>query len=102
MSETGRIRFDQAALENHAKEYCQKELILSRELVETLHTVASYAPVKYSAQIRRIKNDADRMTLYFSKMIEALNKAGQMVDAYSMTEHEQLQDTDRLIKALLK
>ena len=102
MTETGRIRFDANALDRHADEYCNKELRLTRELVDVLRNAALCAPIDYTARTRRLMNDADRLTRYFSKMSEALIESGQLVEATSKAVLERLEDADEKMKALLK
>lgn len=101
MPKTGIIRFDRSALENHSDEYCRKELRLSREMTDSLRSAASCAPPNYVSRARRIMNDADRMSRYFSEMRDALLKVGQMVDAESRSAHDQLEAADRSMKDLL-
>ena len=102
MSEAGRIRFDQTSLENHAKEYCRKELILTHELIETLRTAALCAPTQYSSGTRRCLNDAERLANYFSKMNDALIEVGQLVEVTAKTMRDHLDIADEHLKALLR
>ena len=100
MSTVDRFRFDSYALDRHADEYCKEELRLTRELVDILRIAASCSPVEYAARTRRLMNDADRLTRYFSKMSEALIESGQLVEAYFRVVLEHLEDADENMKIL--
>jgi hypothetical protein len=101
MSYDERLRFDQAALENHAEEYCKKELKLSRELVDALRFAASVAPLESAPRVRRVLNDVDHLKRYFSEIGDALVESGQLVEELSKTVLERLEDADAKMKALL-
>lgn len=101
MTDTERIRFDQAALENHADEYCNKEAKLAHELVEMLRIAASCAPMEYISRTRRIMNEADRLARYFSKMEDALIESGQLVEQLSKAVLERLEDAEEKTRSLL-
>ena len=102
MSETGRIRFDQKALENHANEYCRNELKLANDLIETLRAAERCSSTQYSARTHRCVNDAERLANYFSKKNDALIEVGQLVEATSRTMLKRLDIADEHMKALLK
>ncbi len=101
MGEATRIRFDRNALEDHADQYCKKELKLARNLVDMLRLAASCAPIDAAPRVRRLMNDADRMARYFSEMNDALVESGQLVEATSKAVLERLEDADDKMKALL-
>lgn len=101
MAAMDRLRFDAQALDQHADEYCNRELRLTRELTDTLRIAASCAPMEYVSRTRRLMNDADRLARYFSKMSNALIESGQIVEAYSKAVLEHLEDADEKMKKLL-
>ena len=101
MASHERIRFDRVALENHADEYCKEELRLSRELMDTLRIAAAYAPLDSVSRVRRLLNDADRLTRYFSQMRDALIESGHLVEETSKAVLERLEDADEKIKILM-
>lgn len=96
-----RIRFDQAALENHADEYCKKEAKLARELTEYLRIAASCAPTEYASRTRQLMNDADHLAQYFSRMGDALIESGQLAEQLSRTVLERLEEADEKMRSLL-
>ena len=102
MSDTDRIRFDQAALENHALEYCRKESRLTHELRDLLRAASLCAPPQNAARLRSCINDADRLARYFSKMNDTLIEVGQLVESTSRTMLEHLETADEHMKGLLK
>jgi hypothetical protein len=102
MSYDGRIRFDATALDRHADEYCKKELRLMRELEDTLRIAVQSAPMEAVPRIRRIMNDADRLTQYFSELGDALREAGRLVKATSQTVLERLEEATDELNALLR
>ena len=102
MANSDWIRFDQAALDNHADDYCRRELYLSHELEDTLRNAALYAPMQYTSRTRRCMSETERVSRYFSKMNDTLVELGQLVNATSRAVLEHLETADEIMKALLK
>ena len=73
-----------------------------RELEDTLRIAAQSAPMEAVPRIRRIMNDADRLTQYFSELGDALREAGRLVKATSQTVLERLEEATDELNALLR
>lgn len=96
------LRFDRNELEQHADEFCKREMKLCYDLVDLLRNAAYCAPDNSVSRVRRLMNDADRLARYFSAMSNALYEAGEQVDVTSRAVLERLEDAEADIKRLLK
>ena len=73
-----------------------------RELEDPLRIAVQSAPMEAVPRIRRIMNDADRLTQYFSELGDALREAGRLVKATSQTVLERLEEATDELNALLR